>query len=98
MGEPNRWSEMNLQWSKDLGRSIDYLETRPDIDTGKLAFYGTSLGAAMAPRLIAVERRFKAGVMLMGGSFEKVPPGGGCLELRAACQGSDADAERPRRF
>ena len=29
----------------DLGRSIDYLETRPDIDTRKLGFYGISSGA-----------------------------------------------------
>ena len=41
---------MNLQWSKDLGRSIDYLETRSDIDVHKLAYYGVSLGAAMGVR------------------------------------------------
>jgi hypothetical protein len=27
-----------ISWSKDLGRSIDYLETRPDIDRNKLAY------------------------------------------------------------
>ena len=44
-GEPQRWQDMNLMWSKDLGRSIDYLETRPDIDTHKLAYFGISSGA-----------------------------------------------------
>jgi eukaryotic-like serine/threonine-protein kinase len=73
LGQPARWREMNLQWSKDLGRSIDYLETRRDIDAGKLAYYGVSLGAAMAPRLIAVEPRFKAAVLFSGGTFDKVP-------------------------
>ncbi len=73
-GQPNLWREMNLQWSKDLGRSIDYLETRPDIDRSRLAFEGHSLGAAMGPRLIAVEPRFKTGLLLQGGFFEKVPP------------------------
>ena len=73
-GEPQRWQDMNLMWSKDLGRSIDYLETRPDIDTHKLAFFGISLGAGAAPRLVAVEPRFKAAVLLSGGSFEKVLP------------------------
>jgi eukaryotic-like serine/threonine-protein kinase len=72
-GQPSLWREMNLQWSKDLGRSIDYLETRPDLDAGKLGFFGHSVGAAMAPRLIAVEPRFKVAVLLSGGSFEKVP-------------------------
>jgi len=73
LGQPNLWSEMNLQWSKDLGRSIDYLETRREIDTTRLAFYGLSMGAAAAPRLIAVEPRIKVAVLVSGGSFEKVP-------------------------
>jgi dienelactone hydrolase len=73
-GQPGRWMEMNLQWSKDLGRSIDYLETRKDMDTSKLAFYGVSLGAAVGPTLIAVEPRFKTALLFSGGSFEKVPP------------------------
>ena len=74
LGQTNRWIEMNLQWSKDLGRSLDYLETRPDINMAKIAYCGFSLGAAMAPRLIAIEPRFKAAVLLSGGTFEKVPP------------------------
>ena len=74
LGQPNLWREMNLQWSKDLGRSIDYLETRKDIDTGKLAYLGFSLGGAVGPLLIAVEPRFKVAVLIGGGSFERVPP------------------------
>jgi dienelactone hydrolase len=73
-GQPSLWREMNLQWSKDLGRSIDYLETRSDLDAAKLGFFGHSVGAAMAPRLLAVEPRFKVAVLLSGGAFEKVPP------------------------
>jgi eukaryotic-like serine/threonine-protein kinase len=34
-------------WSKDIGRSIDYLETRQDIEPNKLAYEGFSWGAAM---------------------------------------------------
>jgi len=74
LGQPNFWREMNIQWSKDLSRAIDYLETRPDIDREKLAFHGGSLGAAQGPRLTAVETRFRASILLMGGFFEKVPP------------------------
>ncbi len=73
LGQPNRWSEMNLQQSKDLGRTIDYLETRPDIDIHKLGFLGASYGAAMAPHLVAVEPRIRCLVMQSGGSFERVP-------------------------
>ena len=56
-----------LQWSKDLGRSIDYLETRPDIDARKLAYYGLSWGAQMGAILPAVEDRIKACILFSGG-------------------------------
>ena len=56
-----------IMYSKDLGRTIDYLETRPEFDTGKLAYYGLSWGANMGPTLLAVEDRFKVGILLSGG-------------------------------
>jgi serine/threonine protein kinase/cephalosporin-C deacetylase-like acetyl esterase len=56
-----------IMWSKDLGRSIDYLETRPDIDHNKLAYEGYSLGAALGSLLPAVENRFEAVVLICGG-------------------------------
>ena len=74
LGQPNRWREMSLQWSKDLGQSLDYLETRWDIDARRLAFLGGSLGGAVGPLLIAVEPRFRVAVLVSGGSFERVPP------------------------
>ena len=44
--ESNTYKEHVIQWVKDLGRSIDYLETRPDINPDKLAYYGRSWGGA----------------------------------------------------
>jgi dienelactone hydrolase len=70
-GGPGETRELFIQISKDLGRSIDYLETRPDMDTRRLAFYGVSLGASIAPPLLAIEHRFKAAV-LQGGGLEYV--------------------------
>jgi len=67
--QPNVWRELAVQWYKDLGRSIDYLETRPEIDRQKLAYHGMSLGAVEGPRLMALEPRLKAGVLLWGGSY-----------------------------
>jgi len=58
-----------IHWSKDLSRSVDYLETRADIDRERLAFYGVSLGAYYGPILTEVDRRFKASVLLAGGLF-----------------------------
>ena len=36
----NSWRDHVIAWSKDLARSIDYLETRPEIDAKKLAYEG----------------------------------------------------------
>ena len=57
-----------IHWSKDLGRSIDYLESRPDIDRNKLGFYGYSWGACLGAILPALEDRLKVSV-LMGAGF-----------------------------
>jgi serine/threonine protein kinase/dienelactone hydrolase len=64
---PSEARERALKWSMDLGRTIDYLETRPDIDAGKIGFYGISSGAGQGVRLIAVEPRIRAAVLSSGG-------------------------------
>jgi len=61
------WRDHVIAWSKDLGRSIDYLETRPDIDSKKLAYLGFSWGGAMGSVLPAVEPRLKACVLVVAG-------------------------------
>jgi len=50
-------------WSKDLGRSIDYLETRSDIDRNKIGYYGFSWGASMGALMPALENRLKVSVL-----------------------------------
>ncbi len=62
-------------WSKDLSRSIDYLETRQDINPNELAYEGYSWGAAMGGLLPAVETRFKALILIAPGFFlqERLP-------------------------
>ena len=54
-------------WSKEIGRSIYYLETRRDIDRARIAYYGFSTGAVMGPIFTALEPRFKASILLGGG-------------------------------
>jgi dienelactone hydrolase len=69
----NEEIDRSIKWSRDLGRSIDYLQTRKDIDTAKLGFYAVSWGAAHAPRLLAVDTRFKAATLVSGGLFPPQP-------------------------
>ncbi len=74
-GGPNEQRDLVIQWSKDLGRSLDYLETRPDIDRTKFAYYGISLGSITALPVLAVEDRFKTAVLLAGGlPFTRAAP------------------------
>jgi len=66
--------DLIVQWSKDLGRTIDYLESRSDFDSDKLAYYGFSMGADEAIPAIALEPRLKAAILLTGGLGSVKPP------------------------
>ncbi len=59
--------DFTIMFAKDLRRSIDYIVTRPDIDTSKLAYYGLSWGAEQGGIMLAIEKRFKAGILYIGG-------------------------------
>jgi formylglycine-generating enzyme required for sulfatase activity/dienelactone hydrolase len=69
------WRDHMIVWSKDLGRSLDYLETRKDIDSGSVGYLGLSWGSALAPVLLAVEGRFKVAILESGGmEFQRALP------------------------
>jgi dienelactone hydrolase len=64
-----------VRWINALRRSIDYLETRDDIDIEKLAFYGYSWGGHLGPIALALEERLKLGVLVAGGlTNEQIRP------------------------
>jgi pimeloyl-ACP methyl ester carboxylesterase len=71
---PNEARELMIAWSRDLGRAIDYLETRSDIDRARLAFYGVSAGADAGVILTAIETRLKTSVLQGTGIWEDLPP------------------------
>lgn len=56
--------------AKDVFRSIDYLETRPDVLKNRLGYLGLSWGANNGPFVCAVEKRIKAAVLAGGGLYE----------------------------
>jgi len=59
--------ELMAQWVKDLGASIDYLESRPEIDRNRIGYLGTSMGARLGGVFAALEGRLKVAVLLDGG-------------------------------
>jgi hypothetical protein len=62
-----QYSDFLIRIVKDFKRTIDYLETRDDIDIDKLAFYGNSWGAIYGAVIPAVEERLRASVLNAGG-------------------------------
>ncbi len=56
-----------LMWAKDLRRSIDYLETRRDIDSTRIAYFGLSWGGFLGGIMPAIEPRIKAVVLYIAG-------------------------------
>jgi eukaryotic-like serine/threonine-protein kinase len=56
-----------IEWAKDLGRTIDYVESRTDINHERIAYYGFSWGGALAPIMLSTENRIKMAVLLSGG-------------------------------
>lgn len=69
--------ELITDWSKDLGRSIDYLEQRSDIDPTRVGYLGVSQGTAYGVIFAALEPRLKAIVFLDGGFFQHERPAAG---------------------
>jgi cephalosporin-C deacetylase-like acetyl esterase len=65
---------MLVQVAKDTSRSVDYLESRSDIQKDKLAFYGLSAGGIYGPLCLALEPRFITGVLIGGGLFPSKQP------------------------
>jgi eukaryotic-like serine/threonine-protein kinase len=64
--------ELRIAWYRDLGRSIDYLETRQDIDQARIGFHFVSGGTGVI--LSALEPRFKVSVLQAGGLVGQPPP------------------------
>lgn len=63
----NAEKEETIQQAKDLRRAVDYLESRSDIDSQRLAYYGISWGAVLGPVMNVAEKRFKAAIFVAGG-------------------------------
>ncbi len=73
-----RWSALATQFNRfdretfaqtcgDYSRAVDYLQTRPEVDVGRLAYVGISWGAITGITFAAYEPRIRAFVSLVGG-------------------------------
>jgi pimeloyl-ACP methyl ester carboxylesterase len=69
--------ELATEWYKDTARSLDYLATRPDIDSNRLSYLGVSMGSADGVIFSTLlQDRLKTAVFLDGGYFlQQARPG-----------------------
>jgi hypothetical protein len=64
-----------IMWAKDLRRGVDYLETRPEVSTANLAYFGVSWGGALGGLLPAVEPRIRVALLEVAGlDFPPIRP------------------------
>jgi serine/threonine protein kinase/formylglycine-generating enzyme required for sulfatase activity len=68
-GNPLELQRRWVDWRWDMGRTLDYLETRADVDAKRIGYVGVSFGATFPLHLPAVERRFRAALFISGGLF-----------------------------
>ena len=56
-----------LRWITEMRRSIDYVFTRADIDTTRLAYVGSSWGARVGGTALAIEPRIRTAILTVPG-------------------------------
>ena len=70
--------QLSCDWYKDAARSLDYLATREDIDSGRFSYLGVSMGSASGIILSTLlQDRLRTAIFLDGGYFLDPPPPGG---------------------
>jgi len=69
----HQYTENLIKWVKDFSRSVDYLETRSDIDIAKLGYYGHSWGGRLGGVIPAVEERLRVSILILAGFTTSKP-------------------------
>jgi esterase/lipase len=64
-----KYREQVIDWATDHRRGLDYLATRSEIDSGRIACFGVSVNTRKLT-LIAVETRYRS-IILMGAGLMK---------------------------
>ncbi len=88
----SRTVEMVIETVIEYRRAIDYLETRPDIDSSRIGVHGYSMGGMMAFLLTGTEPRVKAAVSCVTWNWDTGNPK---YELIAPYNFARAIGDRP---
>jgi len=63
----NEYRDLTIARVRDFARTLDFIESRPDLDRARIGYYGISMGAYQGIILTALQSRVKASVLLGGG-------------------------------
>lgn len=74
IAQPIAYRDLTIQQVKDLRWSIDYLETRSDIDPNAMAYFGHSWGGTSGPAALSHEPRIKVAIPYLGFISPKLEP------------------------
>ena len=67
LASPQHTQRRRVCQMQDYMCVMDYLETRPDIDQDRIGHIAFSSGAQKLPMVLAIEDRFRTGIMIAGG-------------------------------
>jgi pimeloyl-ACP methyl ester carboxylesterase len=59
--------DQSVRWAHEMRRSVDFIATRHDLDTTRIAYVGTSWGGRIAGLMLAIEPRFRTAVLNVPG-------------------------------
>ena len=62
-----RYKEHIIAWGKEFSRTIDYLETRDDMQADRVGYFGWSWGGFLGGILPAIDKRVRTVVLNVGG-------------------------------
>ncbi len=69
-----RFRSQFIAWVEDTDKTLDYLETRNDIDSNNIFYLGMSYGALFNTHTLLFEDRYKGAILYVGGAFPTYPP------------------------
>ena len=69
-----QFRELLVNWTVDTHRTIDYLETRDEIDPNNIFYLGMSYGSIATTHVMLFEPRFNASLLYVGGAGFWAPP------------------------
>ena len=66
------YKEHVIKWGKEYKRTIDYIESREDMEVSNLSYFGVSWGGYMANILLAIDGRVQSATLYVAGlCFQK---------------------------